>query len=138
MSKSSGSAHGGNAAERRRAKRRQVLDTFAIFASIPKKGGYQLTVHDLSDVGIGFDYDTEGEIASETPIKKGEKLEVHLYLNRSLYLSLGVTVARIEDVKTVRRIGAEFNETGTPAFAAFAAFLGLVDRLSEMPVISGS
>ncbi len=125
-------------AERRRAKRRQILDAFSVFITIPRKGGYQLPVHDISDLGIGFDFDTEGESAADSPVKKGEKLELHLYLNRTISLPLSVSVARVEELKAVRRIGAEFNETGSPAFAAFKAFLSLVDRLTEMPAITNS
>src|ERR1700751_1407622 len=90
------------AEERRRSKRRPILDTFSLFAVVPKKGVHRLQVHDLSDLGMGFDLDIDGENFDEFPINPKEKLSVHLYLNQSLYLNLEVQVMRIEDARGVR------------------------------------
>jgi hypothetical protein len=117
--------------ERRRSKRRPVLDTFSLFCVVPKKGVHRLKVHDLSDLGMGFDLDIDGESFEEFPVKAKEQFEVHLYLNQSLYLSMQVQVARLEEAGGVRRVGAEFVERNSPAYKAFAAFLQMLDLLSD-------
>lgn len=123
--------------ERRRSRRRPILDTFSLFVVVPKKGVHRLQVHDLSDLGIGFDLDIDGESFDEFPINPKEKLTVQLYLNQSLYLNLDVQVMRIEDSSGVRRVGAEFTDRTSPSHKAFAAFLQMLDLLSETAQISG-
>jgi hypothetical protein len=125
-------------AERRRFKRRPILDTFSLFVVVPKKGMHRLQVHDLSDSGIGFDLDIDGENFDEFPVKAGEKLTVHLYLNQSLYLPIEVQVARIEDSKTVRRIGAEVIDRSSASFKAFSSFLQMLDLVTEAGQISSA
>ena len=117
--------------ERRRSKRRPILDTFSLFIVVPKKGVHRLQIHDLSDQGIGFDLDIDGEAASDFPVKAKENLDVQLYLNQSLYLDLKLQVARIEEGGAVRRVGAEFTDRSSPSFKALAAFLQMLDLLSE-------
>ncbi len=120
--------------ERRRTQRRPILDTFSMFCVVPKKGLYRLKVHDVSEHGIGFDVDLEGD---EAPIslKGGEALEVHFYLNQSLYLPLSVKVARIEDGGGIRRVGAEFNQKDA-GYHAFAAFLKMLDAIGDVAKIA--
>jgi len=122
--------------ERRRSKRRPVLDTFSLFVVVPKKGVHRLQIHDISEAGLGFDLDIEGENFDEFPIRPKEKLDVQLYLNQSLYLDLPVTVARIEDGGGVRRIGAEFSDRGSPGYQGLAAFVKMLDALTETGRIS--
>jgi hypothetical protein len=122
--------------ERRRSKRRPILDTFSLFCVVPKKGVHRLQVHDISDLGLGFDLDIDGESFDEFPVKPKEKLDVQLYLNQSLYLTLKVEVARIEDSRGVRRVGAEFTDKTSNAHKAYAAFLQMLDLLSEVAEIS--
>jgi hypothetical protein len=122
--------------ERRRSKRRPILDTFSLFVVVPKKGMHRLQIHDASNQGLGFDLDIDGEAVEDFPIKQKEKLEVHLYLNQSLYLALNVDVARIEEVRGIRRIGAEFSDLTSPGFKAFAAFLQMLDLVSEVGQIA--
>ncbi len=117
--------------ERRRFKRRPVLDSFSLFAVIPKKGGHRLTVYDLSDEGLLFDLDTEGEAASDYPLQSGEELELHLYLNQSLYLPLKLKVVRISEENSIRRIGAEIKDKGSKAYKAFQAFLQMLDVVHD-------
>lgn len=125
-----------SAQERRRSKRRPILDTFSLFCVVPKKGVHRLQVHDLSDLGIGFDLDIEGENFDEFPVKKTENLELHLYLNQSLYLGLPVQVVRLEDANGIRRVGAEFTDRTGAVYKAYAAFLQMLDLLSETAKIS--
>jgi hypothetical protein len=129
--------------ERRRSKRRELLTTFSLFAVVPQKGPLRLTVHDLSEDGIGFDLDIEEEVGILTAsapdlgpnMKVGSPLEVHLYLNQSLYLPLHTSIKRVEKLKTGRRLGAEFTERGSAAYRALTAFLTMLDAVSETGVI---
>jgi hypothetical protein len=123
-------------AERRKTKRRPILETFSLFAVVPKKGMHRLLVHDVSEGGLGFDLDIDGENFDEFPVKSGEKLEVHLYLNQSLYLPLSVQIARLEDSKTVRRLGTELVDPGSPQSKAFGAFLQMLDVVADVGEIA--
>jgi hypothetical protein len=125
-------------AERRRFKRRPILETFSLFCVVPKKGSHRLPVHDVSDAGIGFDLDIDGESTTDFPLKSGERIDVQLYLNQTLYLPVALQVARIEDTASVRRIGAELVDANSPSSKAFAAFLNMLDLLTEAGEISGS
>ena len=118
-------------AERRGSKRRPILESFSFFVSIPKKGGHRLIAHDVSDSGMSFDFDIEGEGADAMPVKKGESFDVQLYLNQSLYLPLAVTVIRVTDVDGIRKIGSEFNDKQGAGFKALLSFLAMVDNISE-------
>jgi hypothetical protein len=134
VSKDKNAASDKSGIERRRARRRPILDTFSMFCVVPKKGVYRLPVHDVSDHGIGFDLDMEGEEGQQLAVKLGEPLEVHFYLNQSLFLPLSVRVARIDEGK-IRRIGAEL-DTQAPAHAGFAAFLKMLDAIVDVAQIS--
>jgi hypothetical protein len=125
-------------AERRRFKRRPILETFSLFCVVLKKGSHRLPVHDVSDAGIGFDLDIDGENLSEFPLKSGERLDVQLYLNQTLYLPIALQVARIEDTASVRRIGAELINPDSPSSKAFIAFLNMLDLLAEAGEIQGA
>lgn len=136
----------GDGIERRRTRRRPILDTFSMFCVVPKKGVHRLQVHDVSDHGIGFDLDLEVEEAAGFALKSGEHLEVHFYLNQSLYLPLSVKVARIEDRNAndepssvsqakVRRIGAEFDQKDK-GHHAFLSFLAMLDAIVDVAQIN--
>jgi len=125
-------------AERRKTKRRPILDTFSLFVVVPKKGMHRLQVHDVSEGGLGFDLDIDGENFDEFPAKVGEKLVVHLYLNQSLYLPLQVQIARLEDTKTIRRLGTELVDPNSPESKAFGSFLQMLDVVSDVGEIAQS
>lgn len=140
MSKSQNSSNQG--IERRRTRRRPIIETFSMFCVVPKKGPYRLAIHDVSDQGIGFDLDMEGEDTQDFALKLGEQLEVHLYLNQSLYLPLSVKVARIEERNRegaeqgkARYIGAEL-DLQDPVHAGFAAFLKMLDAIADVAKIN--
>jgi hypothetical protein len=123
-------------AERRKTKRRPILETFSLFAVVPKKGMHRLLVHDVSEGGLGFDLDIDGENFDEFPVKTGEKLEVHLYLNQSLYIPLAVQIARLEDTKSIRRLGTELVNPNAPQSKAFSAFLQMLDVVADVGEIN--
>lgn len=116
--------------ERRRDKRRPILESFSLFVVVPKKGGHRLPVHDLSDHGLKFDLDTEGEALEDFPIREGEALDLQLYLNQSLALPLAVKIVRIETVAGVRRVGTELTDKKAKGYGGFLAFLKMLDAIS--------
>jgi hypothetical protein len=120
--------------ERRRTRRRPILSTFSLFVVVPQKGPHRLMVHDVSDQGIGFDLDTEGEDVASLLPKNGEQLEIHFYLNQSLYLPLSVRIVRLEERNQIRRIGAELS-TQDKGFKAFQSFLQLLDNIADVAEI---
>lgn len=122
--------------ERRRTRRRSVLDAFSLFAVVPKKGPHRLPIRDISDLGIGFDLDIPGEGEADFPLKANETLELQLHLNPSLYLPLQIRIARIEAADEnghpVRRIGAEFAEQGKAPHKGLVAFVEMLDRIADV------
>ncbi len=120
-----------NAAERRKSPRRPVLETFSLFVVVPRKGPHRLKIYDVSDFGMRFDADTEGESTTDFPISPNEALEVHFYLNQSLYLQFDLKVVRIETIDAVRRIGAEFKDKSSKSYKAYLSFLSMLDSIVE-------
>lgn len=118
--------------DRRGSRRRPILESFSFFVVVPKKGFHRLRVVDLSDTGIGFDYDIIGEMKDAFPVKAGEEFELQFYLNQTLFFPMQVKVARIDDSKVIRRVGAEFSVVGTPEHQALVAVLDMIDKVSEI------
>ncbi|MBS1962636.1 MAG: PilZ domain-containing protein [Bdellovibrionales bacterium] len=118
--------------DRRGSRRRPILESFSFFVVVPKKGFHRLRVVDLSDTGVGFDYDIIGEMKEAFPVKAGEVFELQFYLNQTLFFPMHVKVARIDDSKVIRRIGAEFTATGTPEHQGLIAVLDMIDKVSEI------
>jgi hypothetical protein len=117
--------------ERRRAVRRPLLESFSLFVVIPKKGGYRLKVHDVSDHGLGFDLDTEGESASDFPTAVGDRYALRFYLNQTLYIPLQVALVRVDPQPRQRRVGVEIVDRATAGYQAYLAFLRMLDALHE-------
>lgn len=117
--------------ERRRSKRLRILQSFSLFVVVPKKGAHRLKLIDLSKVGIGFEFDEEGEDQSSYPLVLGEKVEVALFLNQSLSLALTVEIRRIQKTEQTRQLGAEFTEKQSKNFTALSVFVDMLDLLAE-------
>jgi hypothetical protein len=66
------------------------------------------------------------------PVRAGETFELQFYLNQTLYIPMNVKVARIDDSKVLRRVGAEFTATGTPEHLGLLAVLDMIDKVSEI------
>ena len=115
--------------ERRRARRRPIVDTFSCFVSIPKRGSHRLHVYDLSELGVGFDFDIDGEDLQAHPITIDDVFELHFYMNQSLFIPLQIRVARIEDKKSKRKIGAEFVDAKSDSCRAIQSFLKMIDEI---------
>ena len=120
--------------EKREAKRRPILDSFALFVVVPGKGAHRLPVFDLSEKGIGFQFDHESESPESTSLTTGEVIEICLYLNQSLYLTLQVRVARIHQQKPdgPRIVGATFADSPAASLLAAERFVQLLDALAEI------
>lgn len=116
--------------ERRKATRRPVVETFSVFLTVPAKGGNRLRVHDMSELGLGFDLDVEGEPAELFPTKVGQKLSIQFYFNPLLSVPMDVKIVRIIETALVRRVGVEIEKKskGYEAFESFLAFVDTVDR----------
>jgi hypothetical protein len=138
MNKSSAKGRAPEGAERRRSKRMDILSTFSLYVVVPRKGPHRLPVHDLSDRGIGFDFDIEEEDgANFFPVELGRELELHLYLNQSLYIPLKIVTRRLQETKRgVRLVGAEFPERHLPSHMALLAFLDMLEAVSEAGVVT--
>jgi hypothetical protein len=78
-----------------------------------------------------FEIDMADEALTEASASKGERLEVHLYLNQSLFLPLQVSVVRIEEEGSAHRVGAEFFDKNAKGYKAFISFLQMLDGISE-------
>lgn len=118
--------------ERRKHRRRPILETFSFFVVVPKKGFHRLAVADVSDSGIGFDFDIGGESAEDFPVVAGEEMAIQFYLNQSLFIPLTVRVMRVDDSQVIRRVGAEFVDTGSRENKALQALLSMIDEISEV------
>ncbi|OFZ19979.1 MAG: hypothetical protein A2X94_11480 [Bdellovibrionales bacterium GWB1_55_8] len=119
------------ASERRKTRRRPVLETFSIFVVIPRKGFHRLRIFDLSEDGIGFELDTDGESHDDFSVTQGQVLDVRLYLNQSLFLPIGVELVRVDEAHATRRIGGRFSDKNSKAYAAFVSFLEMLDSIRD-------
>ncbi len=123
-------------AERRKTRRRGILSSFAVSVVIPRKGPHRLEFLDASDAGLGFVADIEDEVQNDYAIETGDEMEIELYLNQSLHLTLGGRVARVETKDGFRRIGFEILDTRAPGYRAYLSFLGMIDALVDTPEAS--
>lgn len=121
------SNHEGSGIERRRAKRREVLDRFSFYICIPKLGHTRHKVNDVSELGIGFSLETLGEFR----LQNNETCELQFYLNQSLYLQLKIKVMRQKDENSIQDVGAEFLETETKQHQTFLTLVRLLDQVTE-------
>jgi hypothetical protein len=120
--------------ERRRARRRPVLETFSIGAQMPALGPHRLEVEDLSEIGVGvrLESDVFGD-AGLPHLRLGEQLELKLYLNQSLFIPLRMRIARLVERPEQGQIlvGADFEGSSEGALFAVRSFLGVLDQLAD-------
>ena len=117
-----------NTSERRKSKRREILENFSFYIQIPKLGTARHRIHDISEFGIGFNVESLGGVFT---LSNDEKLELHLYLNQSLFLPLKIQVARQEQKKETQHVGAVFLDTQSNQYQTFLSLVKFLDQLSE-------
>ena len=122
--------------ERRRSKRRPILETFSLAIVLKNKPDLKLRVIDISDHGLAFEIDIDGEALSEYTPRANDTLSVSLYLNQTLYIPLKVKVIRISKNKENRSIGAELLDQKGKSHQALLGFLETIDRLVEVAEIT--
>ena len=116
-----------NITDRRKSKRREILEHFSFYIQIPKLGPARHRVHDVSELGIGFIIESLGVFK----LAMDEKCELHLYLNQSLYLPLKIQVMRQEEHGETQHIGAVFLDTQSNQYQTFLSLVKFLDQLSE-------
>ena len=115
--------------ERRGSQRLLVVDSFALFVTLPKRPFLKLKIYDVSATGLQCDVVVEGEPDGSFSVAPNEELDVHLYLNQFLFLPLRVRVARIDQSGPTRRIGAEIIAKGTKSYESYTAFVKMLETL---------
>ncbi len=116
-----------NAPERRKAKRREILENFSFYIQIPKLGTSRHRVHDVSERGIGFIVESLGVFT----LAHDEKVDLHLYLNQSLFLPLKIQVTRQIEKGETQQVGAVFLDTQSNQYQTFLLLVKFLDQLSE-------
>jgi len=117
-----------NSTERRKSRRREILENFSFYIQIPKLGPARHRVHDVSERGIGFIVESLGGVFT---LAKDEKVDLHLYLNQSLFLPLKIQVARQEEKNDTQEVGAVFLDTQSNQYQTFLSLVKFLDQLSE-------
>jgi hypothetical protein len=116
-----------NAPERRKSQRREILENFSFYIQIPKLGTSRHRVNDVSEHGIGFIVESLGVFT----LANDEKVDLHLYLNQSLFLSLKIQVTRQEEKGQTQQVGAVFLDTQSNQYKTFLSLVKFLDQLSE-------
>ena len=117
-----------NGAERRKSKRRDILENFSFYIQVPKIGPARHRVRDVSEFGVGFSIDTMGGIFK---MEKGEVTDLHFYLNQSLYLSLKIEVVRHEQHQDEQTIGAILLDTKSDQYQTYLTLVKFLDQLGD-------
>jgi PilZ domain len=117
-----------NGSERRKSKRRDILENFSFYIQIPKIGPSRHRVKDVSESGIGFSIDTMG---GTFKMEKGEVSELHLYLNQSLYLSLKIEIVRLELSQDEQNLGAIILDTKSDQYSTYLTLVKFLDQLGD-------
>lgn len=127
MKKSSGNKFDGE--ERRRDRRRPIIESFSFFITFPGKGHTKLPIQDISEVGVAY----SAEVI--LGFKAGEIVECDLFLNQSLSIPLSGKVVRVIGSKQdleIQEIALEFHDHKHKGVIALTKFLVLLDSLSEI------
>lgn len=111
--------------EERISVRRDILETFRIFLTMPHLGSRKIIISDLSRNGISFE--------SEPGMKLSESssLECYLHLNESIRIPLSIKVVHMADDCGYMRAGCEITDKKSSAFRAYSNFVELLMSLTE-------
>ena len=123
-----------NSAERRRSRRRPVLDRFAVFVVAQGKAPHRLPLRDVSDLGIGFQMDSDSGASELLGVAVGDSLDIQLYINQSLHIPLKIEVVRIyqQESEGPHLVGASIQELYSGGYKAFTSFIQLLDALADL------
>ena len=117
--------------DRRKSRRRPIIESFSLNTVIPKWGMHLLPLLDVSETGIGFQVDQHLK-GFASPVEIGTTLDIRVYLNKSLYLPVKVKIVRFENKDESRLVGAEFLETTSAGYKGLMMFLSMLDNISEL------
>ena len=106
--------------ERRKAERRQVLDSFQVFLTFPGKSQRRIVIKDLNALGFGF--------LSETVdyLEEASVLDCFFHINPGLKFPLQVKIAHTKEGFT----GCEITEKTNVAYKTYLKFVALLDDLA--------
>jgi len=111
--------------EERVSVRRDILETFQIFLTMPHLGSQRIVISDLSLTGIAFIADPGMQF------KEGSILECYLHLNKSIRIPLTVTVIHLQDDSGFTKAGCGITGTESSAYKAYSNFVQLLISLTE-------
>ena len=111
--------------ERRKSKRKSVLDSFHVFLVLNSNGSRKFYLKDVSEGGLGF-YADQNDTFKVSSTVKG-----YFYLNSNLRIPLKFKIAHafLENEKVL--IGCEFVDKKTAGYKTFLKFLEFLDHLEE-------
>jgi len=115
-----------NNIEERVSVRKDILDTFEIFMTMPHLGSQKITISDLSLQGISFISDPGMHI------KKGTSFESYLHLNKSIRIPLKIKIVHLIDEFGYTRAGCEIHDTDSSGYKAYSNFFQLLISLNEL------
>lgn len=106
--------------------RKDILDSFQIFMTIPYFGTQKISIMDMSMKGLSFRAEP-GMI-----IKEGGNLDCYLYLNSSIRIPLQLSIVHKIDNCGISRAGCEISETENSSYRAYAAFISMMHALEKI------
>lgn len=112
--------------EEREFIRKDILDSFQIFMTIPYFGSQKISIIDMSMKGLSF------RVEPGMKISEGAKLDCYLYLNSSIRIPLQLSIIHKMDDCGISRAGCEIADTGTSAYRAYAKFIDLMHALEKI------
>jgi hypothetical protein len=122
-------ASGKTGSERRKSARKDILDSFQVFAVLPSlSNSRKIYLKDVSEGGVSFLADEADRIIG------GKTLDLLLYINPTLNLPLQVKVAHVGPDNSephAVKVGCEFTQKNPKAYKAYQGFLNLLDELTD-------
>jgi len=113
-------------AERRRARRTIIQESFNLFLVIPESLGMaRIYMRDLSKLGLSFR--TEMDLG----LKQGQELSARVYINPAFYLPVDCKVVRLGNAE----VGMEFIHASQPSTQAIALLQDFFDAAESVGVI---
>lgn len=113
-------------AERRRARRTVVQESFHLFLVIPPiQGMVRIYMKDISRLGISF------RLENEADFRMGQKFQARLYISPAFYLPLECVVVRAMP----EEVAVEFTEPDSPSAAAVGKLQDFFEAAEQAGVL---